>query len=69
MVYVKKGYKRKIDLRQAKLLYDAGLDFAQIAAAFGVTRQAAHACLVRADVHRVAARERGGRDDAPLPKV
>ncbi|MCE9565783.1 MAG: hypothetical protein K8U57_27475 [Planctomycetes bacterium] len=66
MGYVRKGYKRKIDLRQATLLYAAGFDFAQIADFFRVTKQAAHACLVKAGVHQIAERDPDRQESASL---
>jgi hypothetical protein len=49
--YVKKGYKRKIDLTQATFLYEAGYSIPHIGRHFGVTKQAAHSALIKAGVH------------------
>ena len=49
--YVKKGYRRKIDVRQSTLLYEGGFGFRDIAKFFGVSKQAVHSCLVKAEVH------------------
>lgn len=61
--YVKKGYKRKIDLLKAIVLYEARYSIRQIAQHFGVTKQAAHAALIKAGVHSPTSRSM--EDDLP----
>ena len=56
--YIKRGYRRKIDLTEASRLYEERYSFVEIAAIFGTTRQAVHSCLVRAGVHPVTGRRR-----------
>src|SRR4051812_35041450 len=63
--YVKKGYKRKIDVVQATLLYEAGYSIRQIGLHFGVTKQAVHAALTKAGVHSPTPRSTRG-DVPPL---
>ena len=59
--YVKKGYRRKIDVLEATALYHAGHSFDAIGSRFGVSRQAVYASLVRAGVHAVAESEMTSR--------
>lgn len=67
--YIKKGYRRKIDVRQATLLYEAGVVVPRIAEFFGVTRQAVYTSLAKAGVHVITPQDRSRNEHRPLSEA